>query len=41
MKIVLLLEIFFILLAFCLHPDLGQDAAHYLQEMIFYSCHRF
>lgn len=41
MKTMFLLEIVFILLVFGLHPDLCQDAAHYLQEMIFYLCHRF
>jgi hypothetical protein len=41
MKIMFLLEIVFVALVFCLHPDLCQDAAHYLQEMIFDACHRF
>ncbi|MDG1643060.1 hypothetical protein DA718_15655 [Klebsiella huaxiensis] len=35
MKTTFLLGIVFILLVFCLHPDLCLDAAHYLQEMIF------
>ncbi|WP_265088260.1 MULTISPECIES: hypothetical protein [Klebsiella pneumoniae complex] len=41
MKTMFLLGIVFILLVFFQHSDLCQDAAHYLQEMIFYVSHGF
>lgn len=41
MKTVVLVALPCILLAWYLLPDLCRDAAHYLQEMIFYSCRHF